>query len=453
MENKSLDVKIGFYLRNQSVSDVDLSQPEKGNPGVGGTQFNFVTLPHYLQKHNPTDVTSCIYANAPDYLPESVAHEAAADAMEAAHRAKEDGCNALVYRPMDETQSQNLIGTLEEIGLKGIAWGHNVPRPLPHMDALADSPAIRRFVVVGRERLDQIRDHALFEKSRCIYNGFDPKPYIPDGTESDSTPTVVYVGSLHKGKGFHVLAEAWPSVARRVPEAELVVIGSGRLYHRDAELGKWEIASEAYEQKFRPFLSNESGQPLSSVHFKGSLGTEKIPLLQQANVGVVNPTGVTENCPGSAIEFQAAKTPVVSVAEWGLLDTVKNGETGILVDDRDPSQLADAIVRLLRNTDEQRRFGEEGLRFVQDRFDYESICTQWCELFDRVREDRSALPEPIRDNVFYKGKCLREIMRVLKKNIPAFRRVPPQFILRAALRARVARLTGTELEYPGYYGN
>jgi glycosyltransferase involved in cell wall biosynthesis len=420
-------MKVGFYLRNQSVSEVDLSQPEKGNPGVGGTQFNFVTLPYYLQKYNPTDVTSCIYANVSDRLPESVEHRTASKATDAAHRAKEDGCDAFVFRPTESTRSQGLTEALEDLRLKGIAWGHNVPLSLPHMDALASSPAVRRFVVVGRERLDQIRDHALFQKSRCIYNGFDPRPYIPKGTETDSTPTVTYVGSLIPVKGFHLLAEAWPSVAQRVPDAELVVIGSGRLYDRDAELGKWEIASEEYEQRFRPFLSDQAGNPLPSVHFKGTLGTEKILLLQQANVGVVNPTGATENCPGSAIEFQAAKTPVVSIAEWGLLDTVKHEETGLLVSQPDPSLIADAIVRLLLNTNEQKEFGVRGLQFVKDTFDQEVICTQWCELFGRVQHDRPPIPEPIQQNLFYNDKWLREVLRLLKKAVPRFRDVPPFF--------------------------
>jgi glycosyltransferase involved in cell wall biosynthesis len=420
-------MKVGFYLRNQSVSEVDLSQPENGNPGVGGTQFNFVTLPYYLKKHNSNEVTSVIYANAPNHLPEAVEHRAASKATDAAHRAKEDGCDALVFRPTESTRSQGLTPALEDLGLKGIAWGHNVPLPLPHMDVLASSPAVRRFVVVGRERLDQIRDHILFQKSRCIFNGFDSSPYVPRETSTDSRPAVAYVGSLIPAKGFHLLAEAWPSVAERVPEAELIVIGSGRLYDRDAELGTWKIASEEYEQRFRPFLSDQAGNPLPSVNFKGTLGTEKIPLLQKANVGVVNPTGATENCPGSAIEFQAAKTPVVSIAEWGLLDTVKHEETGLLVSQPDPSLIADAIVRLLLNTNEQEKFGAQGLQFIKDTFSQEVICAQWCELFGRVQHDQSPIPEPIQRNLFYSDKWLREALRLLKKAVPRFRDVPPLF--------------------------
>ena len=433
---KGSSAKVGFYLRNQNVSEVDLSRPEEGNPGVGGTQFNFVTLPYYLEKHNADEVTSVIYANAPAHLPEAVKHKAASSTVDAAKHAKEDGCDLLVFRPTDRIRSHGLIDALEDLGLEGIAWGHNVPLPLADMDALASSPAVRRFVVVGRERLDQIRDHSLFEKSRCIYNGFDPSPYVPNQLTNEGPPTVTYLGCLIPPKGFHRLAEVWPSIKQRVPNAELVVIGSGQLYDRDAELGEWGIASEDYEKRFRPYLSNDEGQPHPSVNFKGTLGTEKIPLLQCADVGVVNPTGRTENCPGSAIEFQAAGTPVVSVAEWGLLDAVRDGKTGVLL--KDPGKLGKTITELLLNHKRRKVLAQEGIEFIRERFSPEKICNEWTVLFERVKEGAPPMEEPIRQNLLYRDKWLRELMRLGKKKIPSIRTVPPLFSVgRKELRKQV----------------
>lgn len=417
--------KIGFYLRNRSVAEVDLRHPEKGNPGVGGTQFNFVALPYYLKKYTPECVQSIIYANAPEHLPTQISAEQASSVIKAATRAEKDGCDAIVYRPTSRTHEQELLGVLGDLELKAVAWGHNVPQSLPHMDALASSNSVSRFVVVGRERFDQIRDHPLFEKSRCILNGFDPTPYIPDRLTSEGSPTVAYVGSLTPAKGFHRLAEAWPGIRQRVPDAKLDVIGSGRLYDRDAELGEWEVASESYEKQFRPYLSTEDGEPHPSVDFKGTLGTEKIPLLQSADVGVVNPTGRTENCPGSAIEFQAAGTPVVSISEWGLLDTVRDGKTGILI--QNASDLEDTVVRLLRNEDLRLSFAREGIRFVEEKFSFKKVCNKWCEVFERVKENKRPLYEPIQDNLFYRDKWLRELMRYGKRWVPRLRSVAPLF--------------------------
>ena len=41
-------MKIGLYLPNESYRGVDLSRPDHGNPGIGGTEYNFLTLPYYF---------------------------------------------------------------------------------------------------------------------------------------------------------------------------------------------------------------------------------------------------------------------------------------------------------------------------------------------------------------------------------------------------------------------
>ncbi|MCB6981976.1 glycosyltransferase, partial [Bacteroides uniformis] len=61
---------------------------------------------------------------------------------------------------------------------------------------------------------------------------------------------VAYVGSLVPAKGFDLLASAWPAVLAKVPDAQLFVVGSGKLYNRNSVLGKWNIADEKFENKF-----------------------------------------------------------------------------------------------------------------------------------------------------------------------------------------------------------
>ena len=61
-------------------------------------------------------------------------------------------------------------------------------------------------------------------------------------------------------------------------------------------------------------------------------------------------------CPGDAegfgmvfIEAQAMGLPVVSTLSGGIPEAVKNGETGLLVAERDPAALADGILRLMQD--------------------------------------------------------------------------------------------------------
>ena len=49
----------------------------------------------------------------------------------------------------------------------------------------------------------------------------------------------------------------WPDVVKQVPDAQLYVIGSGKVYDENAKLGKYNIAEESYEKKFMSYLEQE----------------------------------------------------------------------------------------------------------------------------------------------------------------------------------------------------
>ena len=88
-------------------------------------------------------------------------------------------------------------------------------------------------------------------------------------------PIVTYVGSLVPAKGFHRLAQIWPEVISKVPNAELYVIGNGKVYDRNAKLGKYGISQSDYENQFMKYLTDDEGEILKSVHFCGIVGKEK----------------------------------------------------------------------------------------------------------------------------------------------------------------------------------
>jgi glycosyltransferase involved in cell wall biosynthesis len=99
------------------------------------------------------------------------------------------------------------------------------------MEIIANCANISRLVCVGREELDLLRDHPVIYKTTCIYNGIQPSIYAPEQHIIGDGTTVVYLGSLVREKGFHILARVWPKVKARVPDACLKVIGSGKVYN------------------------------------------------------------------------------------------------------------------------------------------------------------------------------------------------------------------------------
>lgn len=177
---------------------------------------------------------------------------------------------------------------------------------------------------------------------------------------------------------------------------------------------------------------------MKSVYFAGLLGTEKIEILQNADVGVINPSGFTEVCPASALEIQACGTPVVSGAKWGLLDTVLHKQTGLL--GNNDRELRQNILYLLNNPTVARELGANGIDFVKNNFSPQLITKQWLELFVDICNDKPPQPQSMKPNYYYNAKFVRENMRKLKYWVPLLRKLPAVVEVKSLILKAIGRI-------------
>lgn len=408
-------MKVGFYLENRAIPDVDFTKPEEGNPGCGGTEYLFASLPVYLKNLGRGRCEPVILANHIAHLPDTVASVQADDPYDAATKAKEAGCTLFVYRPKRESE-MDMLDLLTKLALPTIMWVHVTPT-MAYLRKIAANPYVRAFVCVEHEQHDQIFDTPLRRKLTYIVNGFDLDGFRAGITENTKDNNlVVYIGALVPQKGFHLLAQAWPEIIKRQPFAHLFVIGSGAVYNSNAKLGRWGIADSAYEEKnIIPFLSDSDGRPLPSVTFAGRMGLEKKAVLARALIGVPNPTGQGENCPGSAIEIAACATATVSGAREGMLDTIRNGETGLL--GHGITALVDEVCRLLADPSRARTMGENGVNFVRERYDYQKVCDEWCTLFERLAKGLPPQTRAPKLNITVHQKWARILNRAAQETL------------------------------------
>jgi glycosyltransferase involved in cell wall biosynthesis len=409
-------MKVAFYLDNAEIAEVDLRFPEKGNPGIGGSEYMPVMIANQLSKRYGKLMEVSILAADTSRLPAACRACHAGTFQEAAAQAARDCIDILIFNAGHGEALAERISSLESHPkVKGITWVHSF-LSRNDWDRLEDSKSIAAVVNVGREQLDFYRDHPLFYKSTVIYNCLEPAIFEHNIAALPTSGRVVYMGSLVQGKGFDLLAQVWRDIVAQVPHAELCVVGSGRLYGRDNTLGSWGLADPAFEAKFIPYLLDEKGSLLPSVKFHGILGAEKRDMLASAAVGVVNPTGETETFCISAVEFQACGVPVVSAREWGLLDTVQHGRTGLLC--RNKGELTSNVVSLLKNVRLRTKLGKSAYAFAKAHFASNGIAPQWYHLLLAVEQDRR-LPEiPIKSNIFYRNKIIKEIVRRLRLVLP-----------------------------------
>lgn len=412
-------MRIGFFMDNSFYSDVDFFHPEKGNPGIRGTEYMIWEVACGL-----ADGFAEVYlfATCVDTLPSSVTAVECRDEEEALDSAKRLGVEIMVLRSLGE--KTEIFSWIDRSGIPCVMWSHNL-ETYRLANAIAECQYVKRNVCVSRQQYERLRDHPVFDKSAYIYNAL----YFNDIPQSSPLPSdksnvVTYIGTLEAYKGFHALANVWREIREKVPDAELLVIDSG-------DRGKLIAAGDEslltdYEKEIRHSLSDGNGELYPGVHFVGHQGgSAKEKSIMRTKVGISNPYGAEEFCI-TAIEFETYGVPVVAKKGFGLLDTVSDGKTGILV--RNERELAGAVVRLLRDDSLCRKMGSRGMKYVRERFDMPLIIEEWKKLLTEVYEGIPAVPDYGVSYPFINYKWLRELSRLWKKT-PLGKKSPSVMIL------------------------
>lgn len=399
-------MKIAFYLENKNLSNIDCSNLENGNPGIGGTEYIIQATIYYLTKLAPQHHI-VLGAQCIDNIP-SIPYYRQTDSI--SKLIQEEKPDYLIFKYEPYLYKEAAI-CAKENNTKLIPWAHNFIKR-SELTELANNPLVSRIICVSREQLNMYRDHKAFLKSVYIYNGMPVKylktllPSIP--LYKDRPYEVTYIGSIVPFKGFHILAEAWKDVIKVFPQAKLNVIGSGKLYDRTSKLGRYGIAEEEYEKQFMPALTDNEGKIIPSVHFWGVLGIEKNEILKRTRVGVPNPSGVSETFCITALEMQAMGALVTTINYGGLKDTVFH--TGILYNNS--KELAASIITLLQRKENHI---QDFYKFMEEHFSFEHVTKDWIDFINHLND--SSVPFLPNDNSD-RLSILKEFNRRIKKKLP-----------------------------------
>jgi glycosyltransferase involved in cell wall biosynthesis len=138
-------------------------------------------------------------------------------------------------------------------------------------------------------------------------------------------PRALFVGVAERYKNVHALADAWRSVAARLPDATLHVVSRGR------ELGVIERLARDFPHQ---------------VQWDEWLPSDQVAAaLDEAAVFVL--PSFSEGLPRVAMEAFARGRAVVGARAGGIPDIVEDGVSGLLVPPDDAEALAEALVRAL----------------------------------------------------------------------------------------------------------
>ena len=240
------------------------------------------------------------------------------------------------------------------------AYGNDILRPqkyhiLKKLLRLVLSKADAIVAISQNTKREILRLGLKAERVIVIHPSVDPQRFHPQIDSSvvmarhhlQGKRVILTVARLVERKGVDVVIRAMPKVLEAVPDAIYLVVGTGPYRGRLERLVR------------------ESGLE-GRVIFVGRVLDEELPyyygacdlfvLLSRTLTG----KGEIEGFGIVFLEAGACEKPVIGGKGGGTSEAIEDGVTGLLVDPLDVNEIAQAIVKVLKDRELARRLGENG---------------------------------------------------------------------------------------------
>ena len=243
---------------------------------------------------------------------------------------------------------------------------HGRDHAVNHREIALSTAATRlvdEVVCVSEDSLTQGKlDGIAPKRLRTIWNGIDVERFAYRGP--NAAGPAVTVARIQPEKNIESLLQATALIVREEPGFQLEIAGEGRSLESLKSLAK-ELRIENHVR----FLGNIKDVPA---------------LLSRASIMVL--PSLTEGISLTLLEAMAQGLPVVTTRVGGNPEVVVDGDTGLLVPPANPQALAQALLRLSRDSSEARSMGIAGRRRIERYFDVRRMVLDYESLYEKRLE-------------------------------------------------------------------
>lgn len=229
--------------------------------------------------------------------------------------------------------------------------------------ATAISQCLKSNLVAGGVPVDD---------ARVIYQGIPIERFpVREQLGRLSQPVrLLYTGQLHRYKGVHTLLHAAHHIASTT-EISVTLVGAG-----DAD----------YERELRALAAEGS----ADVTFMGRVPHDDLPKVYREHDLFVFPSTWQEPFGLTHLEAMASGLPVISTANGGHGEFLRDGENALVFEPEDVDGLAGRIQRLIQDDALRCRLARDGRRHVEDHFTLSRYVTDLeSHLVETIRRSRS----------------------------------------------------------------
>lgn len=215
----------------------------------------------------------------------------------------------------------------------------------------------RSLLKLGRVKID------------IIPNPVDTKTFFE--AQADFQEYILFVGSVCKKKGIEELIDAMKIVWREFPNCRLKVVGR-------------DVIDERYGGSFIAYLKRKINGD-HRITFEGAVDHKAIPDFINKAMMCVYPSYM-EALPLAWLEALAMGKPFIGSRTGPGPEVVEDGVTGVLVNPRDPKEIAEAILKYLKHPKWSLKIGKNARKHIQKNFEANMLAQVNLDYFNRIKK-------------------------------------------------------------------
>ncbi|MDO8496466.1 MAG: glycosyltransferase [bacterium] len=232
-------------------------------------------------------------------------------------------------------------------------------------------------IICGNKKAEAIIKDLTKKPTAVIpLSGVDEVFFKPEEKESSKekynlTNKIVFtfIGAIGHRKGIHFAIESFKDVVKEIPNARLIIAGSGEYDKEIDELIKKLNLSDCIVRM--PWIGHSE--------LRHILSASDVFLYPSFSYG-----GWEEQFGYSMAEASLMELPVISTLSGSINEVVIDRETGILVKPEDVPSLKEAMIELGQNEDLRHKMGKAGRNYIVNNFSNKIIAGKFYEFFKKI---------------------------------------------------------------------
>ncbi|MBO6793739.1 MAG: glycosyltransferase family 4 protein [Balneolaceae bacterium] len=205
-------------------------------------------------------------------------------------------------------------------------------------------------------------------KIEVLINGTDPTQFYPldvseqkKAMELENKFVILTVTRMVERKGIDTVIEALSVLKDQIPEFAYLVVGDGP--------DRSKLEQLARTKKVDKLVTFCGKVPYDELNTYYNLG----------DVFVMPSKTATPDVEGFGIVFleaNACAKPVIGTYSGGIPSAIIHEKTGLLVEENNPKELSQAILRLYKNQELAKEYGTQGLLRIKEEANWDALSTQ-----------------------------------------------------------------------------